>query len=184
MTRRRPTRAERASFVGQLENDFAAAHLPAAGDAANGNLTFMAEQLFLPNSAALSPGGQAIAQKVANVLAQRLPCYAYGGNATECDAQGMKMRRANIITSANFDAFTDQGRAQAALALQRSVAFHDALVRLQPVLGQLRTAPPEQGGGEALLQVASYGQSQTALPPGGGSQAVNINFDMVAPAPN
>ena len=177
-------KAERASFVGQLENDFAAAQVSVAGDAANGSMTFPAEQLFLPNTTTLSPGGEAIAQKVAAVLARRLPCYAYGASAAGCDTQGMKMMRANIVTSANFDAFTDQGRAQAALALQRSVAFHDALVRLQPVLGQLRTAPPEQGGGQALLQVASYGQSQTALPPGNGSQTVIVNFDMAAPPPN
>jgi len=46
----------------------------------------------------------------------------------------------------------------------------------------LRTAPPEQGGGQPLLQVASWGQSQQALPPGTGTQSVIIAFDM-APAP-
>jgi hypothetical protein len=96
----------------------------------------------------------------------------------------MKMSRANIITSANFDAFTDEGRAQAALSLQRSVAFHDALIKLQPVLGQLRTAAPEQGGGQPLLQVASWGQSQAALPSVNSNQTVIIAFDMQAPPVN
>jgi len=177
-------KAERATLVGQLESDFDSAQLPVSGDATDGNLTFPADQIFLPNSTALSPGGQAIAQKIAALLAQRLPCYAYGAATTGCDVQGLKLNRANIVTSANFDAFTDQGRAQAALALQRSVAFHDALVRLQPVLGQLRTASPELGGGQPLLQVASWGQSQAALPPGNGSQTLLIAFDMAPPQPN
>ncbi len=177
-------KAERSALVGQLESDFDGAHLPTSGNATDGNLTFPADQIFLPNSTALSAGGQAIAQKVAAILAQRLPCYAYGTAVTGCDTQGMKMDRANIVTSANFDAFTDQGRAEAALALERSVAFHDALIRLQPVLGQLRTAPPEQGGGQPLLQVASWGQSQTALPASSGGQTVVIAFDMASPRPN
>ena len=177
-------KAERSTLVGQLESDFDNAQLPATGDAGNGNLSFPADQIFLPNSTTLSPGGQAIVQKVAAIMAQRLPCYAYGTAVTGCDTQGMKMSRANVITSASFDAFTDQGRAEAALALQRSVAFHDALVRLQPVLGQLRTAAPEQGGGQPLLQVASWGQSQTALPAGSGGETVVIAFDMAPAAPN
>ena len=177
-------KAERTTLVGQLESDFDSARLPATGNAADGNLTFPADQIFLPNTTTLSPGGQAIAQKVATLLAQRLPCYAYGAPATGCDAQGAKLSRANIITGASFDAFTDQGRAQAALALQRSVAFHDALVRLQPALGQLRTAAPEQGGGQPLLQVASWGQSQAALPSGNNSQSLMIAFDMVPSRPN
>jgi len=175
-------KAERASLVGQLESDFDSAQLPATGDATNGNLSFPADQIFQPGTTTLSPGGQAIAEKVAGLLVRRLPCYAYGGQAADCDTRGLKMTRANIVTSANFDAFTDQGRAQAALALQRSVAFHDALIRAQPSLGQLRTAPPEQGGGQPLLQVASWGQSQQALPRGTGTQSVIIAFDM-APAP-
>ncbi len=171
-------KAERATVVGQLESDFDSASLPASGDAVDGNLTFPADQIFLPNSTVLSPGGQLVAAKVAAILAQRLPCYAYGAASANCDTKGPKMDRANIVTSANFDAFTDQGRAQAALALQRSVAFHDALIKSQPVLGQLRTAPPEAGGGQALLQVASWGQSQGALPAGGGGQTIIIAFDM------
>ncbi len=175
--------AERAALVGQLEGDFDAARLPVTGDATSGNLSFPADQIFLPNSTTLSPGGEVIAAKVAALMAQRLPCYAYGAAASDCDTRGMKLARANVVTSANFDAFTDQGRAQAALALQRSVAFHDALIRLQPMLGQLRTAPPEQGGGQAVLQVASWGQSQTVLPGDTGNQNVVIAFEMV-PAPS
>jgi Tfp pilus assembly protein PilV len=173
--------AERASLVGQMESDLDSAQLPVTGDSNNGNLTFPADQIFVPNTANLSPGGEAIAQKVAAMLVQRLPCYAYGAPANGCDTQGMKLAQADIVTSASFDAFTDQGRAQAALALQRSVAFHDALVKLQPVLGQLRTASPEQGGGQPLLQVASWGQSQAALPQGG-SQSLTIDFNMAPPA--
>jgi hypothetical protein len=60
------------------------------------------------------------------------------------------------------------------------VAFHDAVVKLQPVLGQLRTA--DAGAGQPLLQVASWGQSQQALPAGNGSQTLIIAFDMAAPA--
>ncbi len=176
--------AERAALVGQLESDFDSAHLPATGDSAGGKLSFPADQIFLPNTTTLSPGGQAIAQKVAAGLAQRLPCLAYGVPATGCDAQSAKLSRADIVTSASFDAFTDQGRALAALALQRSVAFHDAIIRLQPNLGQLRTAPPEQGGGQPLLQVASWGQSQAALPSANGSQYLTVAFEMAPPLAN
>ncbi len=172
-------KVERANLVGQIEGDFDNAKLPASGDAAGGNLSFPADQIFLPNTTTLSPGGQVIAQKVAGILSQRLACYAYGGAAAACDKPEAKVVRVNIVTSANFDAFTDQGRAQAALALQRSVAFHDALIRSQASLGQLRSGPAEQGG-QPLLQVASWGQSQAALPASNGSQNLTIAFDVQA----
>ncbi len=178
-------KAERATLVGQFEGDFDTAKLPATGNAADGDLNFPADQIFAPNSTALSSGGQAIAQKVAAILAQRLPCYTYGATPAPagCNAEKVRVTRANVVTSANFDAFTDQGRAQAALALQRSVAFHDALIRSQPILGQLRSGPPEQGG-QPLLQVASWGQSQTAIAPNNGSQNVMIAFDVEAAPEN
>ena len=177
-------KTERANLVGQLEGDLDSAKLPASGDAANGNLSFPADQIFVPNSTTLSASGQAITQKVAAILAQRLSCYAYSATPPAgCDKTGMRVARVNIVTSANFDAFTDQGRAQAALALQRSVAFHDALIQAQATLGQLRSGPADQGG-QPLLQVASIGQSQTALPAANGSQSVTIAFDVQASPAN
>ncbi len=169
--------AERATLVGQLESDFSSQNVTATGSATDGSLSFPADQIFLPNSTTLSPSGQATAQKVAAVLMQRLPCYADQPPAG-CSNGGMRLNGVNIVVNASFDAFTEQGRALAALALQRSVAFHDALVHAQPQLGQLHNAPQ---GGQPLLQVASWGQSQVSAPADSTAQNLYIAFNM-APA--
>jgi hypothetical protein len=83
------------------------------------------------------------------------------------------MSAVNVQINAQFDAFTVEGRAAAALALQRSVVFHDALVAAVPVLGQIRNQPPGQPG-DPLLRVSSYQQSTSS----GGSQNLSIQFHM------
>lgn len=168
--------AERATLVGQLESDFDSQKLSATGSATDGNLSFPADQLFLPNSTTLSPAGAATAQKVAAILMQRLPCYASAQTPEGCSNGGMRMTSVNIVVNASFDAYTEQGRALAALALQRSVAFHNALVQAQPLLGQLKDA----SGGQPLLQVASWGQSQVSAPADGNPQNLYIAFNMAA----
>jgi hypothetical protein len=82
----------------------------------------------------------------------------------------------NVTAQAGFDAFSEEGRKAAALALQRSVAFHQALTAAQPVLAQLRSAPGP--GAQPLLRVASYGQSEMVTPPAGGGQTISIQFQM------
>jgi hypothetical protein len=76
----------------------------------------------------------------------------------------------NIQINASFDAFTSEGRAASALALQRSVAFHDALISVVPELGRLQGP----SGAEPLLRIASYQQSRT----GGQTQDLVIQFDI------
>ncbi len=174
-----PAAEQRASLVNFISADLAGSKVQASADSANGVLSFPADQLFLPNTATLSPNGQQVAGRVAASLAERLPCYGYGGQpASGCS--GVKMAVVNVASQAGFDAFTDAGRQAAALALQRSVTFHQALTAAQPVLGKLTNLPPGQPGAQPLLRVSSYGQSQiTAGAPSAG-QTIMILFQ---PAP-
>ncbi len=169
----------RGSLIAFMVADLAAAKVTTQADGPGGVLSFPSDQLFLPNAATLSPNGQQVAGRVAASLAQRLPCYGYGGPPTN-GCSGAKMSVVNVASQAGFDAFTDAGRQAAALALQRGVAFHRALTAAQPVLARLTNAPPGQPGAQALLRVASYGQSQAATAPQGGGQTLSIQF---VPAP-
>jgi hypothetical protein len=100
-----------------------------------------------------------------------MPCYGYGAAVTRCG--GQKMAVVNVLGHAGFDAFTDAGRQAAALSLQRSVAFHQALTAAAPVLGQLTNAP---SGGQPLLRVATYGQSDAKAAPAGAGQTITVQF--------
>lgn len=170
---------QRASLVNFIASDLTAAQVQTSADSANGALNFSADQLFLPNTATLSPNGQQVAGRVAASLAARLPCYGYGGPPVS-GCSGVKMSVVNVASSAGFDAFTDAGRQAAALALQRSVVFHQALTAAQPMLGKLTNLPPGQPGAQPLLRVASYGQSQVTSGPANAGQAISITFQ---PAP-
>jgi hypothetical protein len=171
------TRAELQNAVAEIESDLFAQKVDVSGGAASGNLVFRAEDLFATGSATLSPQGDTLARQVAGSLAQRLPCYAYGASGANCGAVP-KMRSVLIVANASFDATTAEGRQAAALALDRSVAFQQALVRDAPVLGQLRDGP--DAGAQPLLRAASYGQSGAATPPQGSGQTVTVQFDMPA----
>ena len=173
-TRAQIAAADQAGFMSALDSDIQATAVPAAVGIDNGTLSFPADTLFNPGAATLSPQGQATATKVAQVLAARLPCFGYGAPASGC-ANEAHMAVVNVQVDAQFDAFTPEGRAASALALQRSVAFHDALVAAQPVLGQLRTQPAGQPGAESLLRVSSYQQSTGS---GSSSQNLSIQFHM------
>ena len=161
----------RADVINFVNGDLSAAKVQSTADANDGTLSFPAEQLFVAGTATLSPGGQDIARKVAASLAQRMPCYGYGAPASGCN--GQKMTVVNVLGQAGFDAFTDAGRQAAALSLQRSVAFHQALTAAAPVLGQLTNAPT---GGQPLLRVATYGQSDAKAAPAGAGQTITIQF--------
>ncbi|MDI7774589.1 hypothetical protein [Asticcacaulis sp. EMRT-3] len=164
------TAADNAAFMTSVGDDIDKDKIPANTNIDTGTLTFTADQLFENGSTTLSANGQSIAGKVAATLAARLPCYASGAPATNCETSG-KMSVVNIVASSSFNAFTPEGRAQQALALERSVAFHDALIADQPVLGKLRAGP----NGPALLQVASVGQSVEG---GNDSQSLSVQFHM------
>jgi hypothetical protein len=161
----------RADVVNFVNADLSAARIQSSADANGGTISFPAEQLFVAGTATLSSNGQDIARKVAASLAQRMPCYGYGAPATGCG--GQKMAMVNVLGQAGFDAFTDAGRAAAALSLQRSVVFHQALTAAAPVLGQLTNAP---AGGQPLLRVATYGQSDAKAAPAGAGQTITIQF--------
>jgi hypothetical protein len=139
-------------------------------------LAFKADQLFEPDTSTLSPGGQAIVQKVAATFANELPCYSYGSTLNATCTNDARMTMVNIVSSINMDLTTAEGKAAQALALERSIVFHRALISSQPTLAKLRNKPDGQPGGQALLQVASYGQSQDASPQGSDSGTLTIQF--------
>ncbi len=168
----RQTSADLITFItADLGTDKAAVH----ADADAGNLSFSADALFTPGTADLSPNGQAIARQLAASLAARLPCYGYGGPPTS-GCTGQKLAVVNVVAQAGFDAFSEAGRQSAALSLQRSVAFHQALTAAQPVLARLTNAPPGQPGAQPLLRVAAYGQSDSHAPAAGAGQTITIVF--------
>jgi flagellar motor protein MotB len=163
--------ADQAGFMSNIESELKDTPVPANVSIDAGNLSFPADTLFAPGTATLTPQGQATAARVADILAARLPCYGYGVPASGCGNEA-HMAAVNVQVDAQFDAFTAEGRAAAALALQRSVVFHDALTSAKPVLGQVRNQP--QPGSDPLLRVSSYQQSTTNA----GSQMLSIQFHM------
>jgi len=162
--------ADQAAFMTSVGHDLDQGKIVSNANIDNGTLTFNAADLFDGDTVNLSVNGRNVVMRVAATLAARLPCYADGASQATCESTG-KMSVVNVVASASFNAFTPQGRAQQALALERSVAFHDALIQVQPVLGQLRNGQ----GGPALLQVASNGQS---VENGNDSQTISIQFQM------
>ncbi len=165
--------ADQAGFMSALDGELKNTPIPAAVSIDNGTLAFPADSLFAPGTATLTPQGQATAGRVAQTLSTRLPCYGYGAASAGCGNEA-HMSQVNVQVDTQLDAFTAEGRAAAALALQRSVAFHDALVAAAPVLGQVRSLPPGQPGSESLLRVSTYQQSTS----NGGSQNLSIQFHM------
>ena len=164
-----------------LQSDLNDSKTPLSGPPSDGAMGFRASQLFLPGTATLSPDGTRIAGQVAQALARRLPCLGYGGPAgAECETDGAKLAVVNVVAQTGLDAFTAEGQQAAALALQRAVAFHQALTAAQPTLAALRNAPVGQSGSQPLLRVASLGQSQEAASKVGDDQTVSIQFQMAA----
>ncbi|ESQ82287.1 hypothetical protein AEAC466_18240 [Asticcacaulis sp. AC466] len=147
--------ADRAAFMSSLNAQLGEV---ARSDLNAATLSFTADQLFVTGTATLKPEGQTIAQKVAQTLASQLPCYSYGVTPAGSCANDTKMAIVNVVASVNLDVSTPQGRAAQALALEQSVALRDALIAHQPQLAQMRGQ--QAPGGQPLLQVASYAQSQ------------------------
>lgn len=162
--------ADRASLMGAIDNDMRGSSVPATVGIDNATMVMPADRVFAANSATLTPEGQVTVAQVARSLKTQLPCYAEGAVSASGCSNAARMNSVNIQINASFDAFTAEGRAASALALQRSVAFHDALVAVAPELRQLRSP----SGTDPLLRVASYQQSRT----GGQNQDLVIQFDI------
>jgi hypothetical protein len=165
----------KAAFMSFLQADLDQSAPPVKGAVGTGELTFPADSLFQPDSATLTPAGVATAKRVADILATRLPCYGYGVPTTTDCGGAPKMAVVNVQGQSGFDASTEAGRAAVALSLQRSVAFHQALLQDDPLLAQVRTGP--QAGAEPLLRVSTFGQSQSA-PASGAQRLISIQFGM------
>ena len=166
--------ADRAALMSAIDSDMRGSSLPARVGIDDAVLVFPADRIFAGDSTNLTAEGRAAVAQVARTLRAQLPCYGYGVAPSGACANAARMAAVNIQINASFDAFTAEGRAAAALALQRSVAFHDALIAAAPELGRLRNQPDEQPGGEPLLRVSSYQQSSTA----GRSQELMIQFQI------
>ncbi len=144
-------------------------------DIDNAALVFNIDQLFIKGTTTLSPAGHGIAQQVAGTLAQQLPCYGYDVTPPTPCMNTAKMSLVNVVASVNLNIATPEGRAAQALALEQSVAFHDALITSRPDLAKLRNGPDGQAGSQALLQMASVGQSQSqAVESAGGTIVIQF----------
>ncbi len=171
--------ADRAAMMSAIDTDMKSAAVQANVGIDNASLSFPIDSLFAPNSTDLTPQGHAAVEKVAQSLSRNLPCYAYGVAASGCSS-GSHLANANIVSSTVGNVYTSEGQAAAALALRRSVAFHDALVSAQPTLGQIRNLPPEQPGSRPLLQVATVNQSSEQAADAS-QQILHIDFAMAPP---
>lgn len=172
------TAAAQATFASTLNGDISRTVPSASVSLSDGSTTFDPDRLFNSGTATLSGEGQSAVTELARSLAERLPCMAYGVEASNCSSD-TKMSAVTIVAHANINAFTAEGRAAQALSLERSVAFHQALIAAQPVLGQLRNQPE---GGEPLLRVSSVGNSSVNAPSGGSGKTLAIQFQMAAPS--
>lgn len=152
--------ADKAAFMSSV--DTALEKTTARTEIDNAALVFNIDQLFIKGTTTLSPAGQGIAQQVAGTLAEQLPCYSYGITPPTACTNATKMTLVNVVASVSLNITTPEGRAAQALALEQSVAFHDALIHSRPDLSKLRNGPDGQPGSQALLQMASIGQSQNA----------------------
>ncbi|MFP1130206.1 hypothetical protein [Asticcacaulis sp. W401b] len=170
--------AAQALFASSLNGDIGSAVPSASVNLSDGSTSFDADRLFIKGTASLTDEGRTGVAELARGLAARLPCMAYGVSVSNC-ADTPKMSAVTVVAYANINAFTAEGRAAQTLSLERSVAFYQALIAAQPLLGQLRT---QAEGGEPLLRVASVGQSSVNAPTNGSGKTLAIQFQM-APLP-
>ncbi|MFT3997364.1 MAG: hypothetical protein QM667_08150 [Asticcacaulis sp.] len=166
--------ADQALFAASLSQDMRDAKAEVSVSLSDGSTRFDADRLFRPGTADLSDEGRQTVDQLAASLARRLPCLAYGVAVSDCTGQ-TRVSAVMILGVVNIDAFTPEGRAAQSLALERSVAFHQALLAAQPVLGQLRNQPQ---GGEPLLRVGSVGTSQANVAAEGTGKAIAVQFQM------
>ncbi|MFT4091079.1 MAG: hypothetical protein QM645_10135 [Asticcacaulis sp.] len=162
--------ADKAAFMVSLDESLRGEAVPAQTDIGNGVLRFEAPELFEGETSRLSARGRETITRVAGKLAASLPCYADGASEAGCDLRG-NMAVVNIVGHAQYNAFTPEGRARQALALERSVVFHETLVSAQPVLGQLRNRQDAR----PLLRIETHGQS---VEDGNSPQSISVYFHM------
>ncbi|ADU13945.1 hypothetical protein [Asticcacaulis excentricus] len=166
--------AAQALFASALNGDLNRT-VPAANvSLSDGSTTFDADRIFVAGTANLSDEGKKAVIDLAKSLALRLPCFAYGVDAQGC-SNDAKMASVAIVATADINAFTVEGRAAQALSLERSVAFHQALVGEQPILERLRNRPE---GGDPLIRVVTIGNSSLNAPVGGSGKVIAIQFQI------
>jgi hypothetical protein len=172
-TKKLISEAAQVNFITRLSDKLLAQDVPINTDSSFTRILFDADKLFLAETKTLSPEGQSAVAKLAHGLAETLPCHAYGLEPKNCLSQ-TKMSGVMIITSANFNAFTLEGRAAQALSLERSVTFHQALLAAEPSLGALVTS---EGSKEPLIRLATYGQSVITAPEAGSNKTLSLEFN-------
>ena len=165
--------AAQEAMVSQLSTNLGSAPVSNSASPAHGTLNFPASQLFVDGSDQLTGEGQATATQVAEQIMKSLPCYGYGkGAPADCKTTG-KLAAVTVISSVQFDAFTEDGRATEALAVTRAVAFHDALAKAQPDLGDIMSSGTET----PLLRVAASAQSSGG-DKGNNGGTIAVHFQM------
>lgn len=170
-----PDDAERSALqarqlLERLRTDLRQADAPMAPVTGDQNLSFDAEVVFAPGTAALTERGRATVAAVAERLDAVLPCMGYQGPPRPCTGIP-RHSRVSVVTTVSTDPFTPEGRAALTLAFERSAAFHGALIAARPSIRQVRAGP--FGGAEPLLQVAAFGESQRG---GSGTSIVSLEF--------
>ncbi len=163
--------AAAAALVTSMSTDLGVAPISNATNAAKGILTFPANQMFIEGTAQLSPEGQKTVEETASELMKNLPCYGYGKPRGACPKATGKLGVIMLLSQVKFNAFTADGRAVEALAITRTVAFHDALAKAQPDLGDMHSP----GSDQPLLRVATAAQSVAS---GKDDGTISIRFQM------
>lgn len=122
-----------------------------ASKVGSGTVGFPASQLFIEGTNFLTPEGQKTVETTAASLVKNLPCYGYGA-PTNC-TEKLKVNAIYVATQMAFDPFTPEGRSSQELAVERAVAFHDAMLKAEP---QLQSVASKTG---PLLRVSANGHS-------------------------
>ena len=165
--------AAQAALVSAMSTDLGSAPIANSANNGKGTLTFPASQLFVEGTSELTPEGQKTVAEVAAELMKNLPCYGYGTPAAgACPGTG-KLAAIFVLAQVRFNAFTPDGRATEDLAVTRAVAFHDAVAKARPDLGNMRTI----GSDKALLRVATSALS-TESGSGNNGGTISIRFQM------
>lgn len=147
--------AATSTLVSAMSTDLGAAPISNSVNKGKGTLTFPANQLFVEGTDDLTPEGLKTIQEAAVELKKVLPCYGYGKPAAgACPGTG-KLAAIMVLSQVHFNAFTADGRATEDLAVTRAVAFHDALAKIDPDIGDIRSS----GTDKPLLRVATDAQS-------------------------
>lgn len=161
--------ADQQQLISSVGSDLVSQQASPSSD--KNGLSFVADDIFVPDSDQLTPEGQQAVKAAAHSLATHLPCFT--GNAGANCTNDTKLLTVQVGARATIDPSTQAGRDAGALILQRTSAFYNALVAAEPSLNELHDP-----AGKSLIHVAS-GISEA--PGADGHQTVYVSFRMATP---